>query len=398
MSADSMGGESQADMNEPKRRFFSGDTLQQALVQAANHFHLQPEEIEYVQVEKRHGFTKVRRKVVIDVNPDSPKRVAPAPVARAAVAAEAPRGAGRPERAPAAGGGEVEPRPVPAAGGPAAADNAVPRRGDPGAGGAGAAGAAAGDDRGNRAGRADGRDGGRGDRGARGRFDRGGDRGARGGARRPSGAYPRERRFGEGGLGGQEAAGAGRGESFGNRAPRSGGAAGAEGEGLVALPEAPRSIGERYPAAEGPQAEAAAKGVELLLRIAGLSLTPHIYKGEERLEIDLVGADTDWCFADDGELLMAFEHLLPRIIRSLSGEAVLCRVDCDNFHEIREERLRSLAQKAADEVRQRGRARTLVPMNPADRRIVHVTLADDPAVVTESEGEGYFKRITVRPA
>jgi spoIIIJ-associated protein len=166
----------------------------------------------------------------------------------------------------------------------------------------------------------------------------------------------------------------------------------------VALPERPRNAGERYPLAEGSQAEAAAKGIGLLLQIAGLNLTPRIYQGEERLEIDLQGSDSDWCFADDGELLMAIEHLLPRIIRSLSGEAVLCRVDCDNFHEIREERLRSLAQKVADEVRQRGRPRTLVPMNPADRRIVHVTLADDPAVATESEGEGYFKRITVRPA
>lgn len=173
---------------------------------------------------------------------------------------------------------------------------------------------------------------------------------------------------------------------------------GETGEDLVALPEKPRNAGDRYPAAQGQQAEAAARGVELLLRIAGLQLTPHIYQGEERLEIDLVGTDVDWCFADDGELLMAIEHLLPRIIRSISGEAVLCRVDCDNFHEIREERLRSLAQKAADEVRQRGRSRTLVPMNPADRRIIHVTLADDPAVVTESEGDGYFKRITVRPA
>jgi predicted RNA-binding protein Jag len=37
-------------------------------------------------------------------------------------------------------------------------------------------------------------------------------------------------------------------------------------------------------------------------------------------------------------------------------------------------------------------------MNPADRHIIQVTLADDPAVINESEGEGYFERITVRPA
>ena len=73
------------------------------------------------------------------------------------------------------------------------------------------------------------------------------------------------------------------------------------------------------------------------------------------------------------------------------------RVDCDNFHEIREERLRSLAQRVAEEVRRQGRPRILEPMNPADRRIIHITLADDPGVVTESEGDGYFKRIMVRP-
>jgi spoIIIJ-associated protein len=146
-------------------------------------------------------------------------------------------------------------------------------------------------------------------------------------------------------------------------------------------------------------AEAAGKGVELLLRIAGLDLTPRILQGEDRLEVDLSGADVDWCFADDGELVMAVEHLLPRLIRTLSGgETTLVRVDCDNFQEIREERLRSLAQQVAEEVRRRGKPRTLEPMNPADRRIVHMTLADDPGVVTESEGDGYFKRITVRPA
>jgi spoIIIJ-associated protein len=369
MSGDISGGEAQADMSESKRRFFSGDTLQQALVQAANHYHLQPEEIAYHQIEKRHGFIKVRRKVVIEVDPAAPKREGPlAPAAEHGPAegpgAQAMTAAARPsarpaERRPTAGSEER-----PAAG--------AERRPAPGSGERSEAVERPFGGRSPRAGVVEGAAGNAGP-------SRGGPGAERGRPRRPSGAYPRERRPGDLGLG-------------------SAGGAAREGDDLVSLPEQPRNIGERYPVAEGPQAEAAAKGVELLLRIAGLSLTARIYQGEERLEIDLVGSDTDWCFADDGELLMAMEHLLPRIIRSLSGEAVLCRVDCDNFHEIREERLRSLAQKVADEVRQRGRSRTLVPMNPADRRIIHVTLADDPAVVTESEGEGYFKRITVRPA
>src|SRR5438105_2468326 len=72
-------GTTQTVMSEPKRRFFSGDSLQQALVQAANHFNLDPEEIAYRSIEKRHGFLKVRRKVMIEVNPDAPKREAGLP-------------------------------------------------------------------------------------------------------------------------------------------------------------------------------------------------------------------------------------------------------------------------------------------------------------------------------
>ncbi|HLX07202.1 MAG TPA: R3H domain-containing nucleic acid-binding protein [Thermoanaerobaculia bacterium] len=355
-------------MSESKRRFFSGDSLQQALVQAANHYHLQPEEIAYQPVEKRHGFTKVRRKFVIEVDPAAPRREAAAPPPAAA-----PR-IGTQPAAPmvpaAAGGGErtaappLERQPERQPSRTATSHRPSSERSPSGFGGASSAGP---------------RRGGGGEHRGGGGEHRGGGGEHRGGPRRPSGAYPRERRqVAPGALGAH--------------------GSGATAEDLVALPERPRNAGERYPVAEGSQAEAAGKGIQLLLQIAGLNLTPRIYQGEERLEIDLQGTDTDWCFADDGELLMAIEHLLPRIIRSISGEAVLCRVDCDNFHEIREERLRSLAQKVADEVRQRGRPRTLVPMNPADRRIVHVTLADDPAVVTESEGEGYFKRITVRPA
>ena len=37
------------------------------------------------------------------------------------------------------------------------------------------------------------------------------------------------------------------------------------------------------------------------------------------------------------------------------------------------------------------------PLPPDERRIVHLTLADDPAVVTESQGNGYYKRVSIRP-
>jgi spoIIIJ-associated protein len=342
------------DMNEARRRFFSGDSLQQALVQAANYFNLDPQEIAYRSIEKKHGFLKVRRKVVIEVDPDSPRREAPAPLPPAVRTAPPPPPAEMLSRessaaverpaAPSVPSPDPPPRLAPEPEReprrPRRSEGERPRR---------------------REGREDRRGGGR----------RGEDRRDRRERREP-GVYVPEARMAE--------------------------ARAARAEGLVSLPETPKKTAERFPAATGPAAEAAMKAAELLIRIAGLDLQPAVYQGEERLEVDLSGADVDWCFADDGEFVLAVEHLLPRMIRSLSGEAVSVRVDCENFHEIREERLRSLAQRMADEVRRKGRPRTLEPMNPADRRIVHVTLADDSGVVTESEGDGYFKRITIRPA
>lgn len=356
------GGEpGQGTAKASRRRFFGGDSVQQALVQAANYFHLDPEEIAYRVLDKRHGFLKVRRKVVLEVDADAPRRPPGAPVAEAS------------------GEGVVD---VVAAREAALARVArsLPVS-DPD------------DDRGNRAVR-DSNEEDQDDRGNR--LDSGEHRERGNQVER----VPQSRGRSEG-VGRRERGG--RGRSTGDRPGRR--HSGEEqpayamswDESLVRLRERPVPTAERFAKAEGASADAAAHGISLLLRIASLDLRGEVYQGADRLEVDLKGADSDWCFADDGEFLMAVEHLLPRVIRSLSGESVACQVDCDNFHDLREERLRTLAQKVAQEVRQLGKPRMLAAMNPADRRIVHTTLADDPGVATESMGDGYFKRITIRP-
>jgi spoIIIJ-associated protein len=346
----------------PKRRFFSGSSLRQALVLAASHFDISPEEIAYTPIEKRHGFLRTARKVMIEVDPDNPRRAAGAPAtAPAATPVEAEKGAvaappqerSAPERREPLGQ-ERERRPE-----RREATGGAPRGGRP-----------------------LGERGGRGEQGER----REGGWEPKEPRRAPAERFARPRTAPAAPHGGWPR---------GSRAePES---AEREAEGLIALPDAPRRTSERFPPASGPVAEAAERGLRHLLEVAALELSFHIQQGEGRLEIELSGTDTALCSGEEGELLRAIEHLLPRLVRGLAGEPIPCRVDCDNFHDIREERLRSMAQREAEEVRRKGRPRTLEPMNPADRRIVHITLADDPAVETESEGDGYFKRVTIRP-
>ena len=165
----------------------------------------------------------------------------------------------------------------------------------------------------------------------------------------------------------------------------------------VELLEAPLPTSERYPAAEGEEADAAVDALHRILALASLELDYEILQGEEDEPlVELWGTDQKILLRDRGRLLLAVQHLMPRVIRGLIGRSVVCKVDSDDFHMIREERLRDLAQRAADDVRHRGRPKTLEPMSPDERRIVHLTLADSPGVETESHGSGLFKRVMVR--
>lgn len=143
--------------------------------------------------------------------------------------------------------------------------------------------------------------------------------------------------------------------------------------------------------------EAVDRSVQDLIRFAGLDLSWSIRRGEEAVEIELEGYDRERLAEDDGATMQALEHLVPRLVRGWIGHGTPVKVDCDGFQEAREQRLAAQARAVAEEVISAGEAQHLEPMNPADRRIIHLALAEEPGVETESEGEGLFKRVRVDP-
>ena len=56
------------------RRFFSGNTVEQAVMKAARHFDVKADELDYRPIEKKHGFLRLRRSAVIEVDPSAPRR------------------------------------------------------------------------------------------------------------------------------------------------------------------------------------------------------------------------------------------------------------------------------------------------------------------------------------
>jgi spoIIIJ-associated protein len=101
-------------------------------------------------------------------------------------------------------------------------------------------------------------------------------------------------------------------------------------------------------------------------------------------------------FGDKGEGLTGLEVLVGRIASKRAGRPVHPRLDAEGFRANRQEALEELAQTSAEEVRRTRRPALLPPLAPWERRLVHLALSEDPELETESEGDGFLKRVEVR--
>jgi spoIIIJ-associated protein len=72
-------------------------------------------------------------------------------------------------------------------------------------------------------------------------------------------------------------------------------------------------------------------------------------------------------------------------------------VDVEGFRMRREQQIRQLARRMADQAVKTGRRQVLEPMPANERRLVHIELRSNPAVTTESVGEEPRRKVTIVP-
>ncbi|HEV2064294.1 MAG TPA: R3H domain-containing nucleic acid-binding protein [Thermoanaerobaculia bacterium] len=168
----------------------------------------------------------------------------------------------------------------------------------------------------------------------------------------------------------------------------------------AAPPEPPAAgRGERPAAVEvlDEEAWAAAEAtLTELLSAAGLLVEIRRHPSPTEMVFELIGDDVEPLLANRGEGLNGLEVLTGRIAAKKLDRPVHPRVDAEGFRAHQKESLEELALRSAEEVRRTRRPQLLPPLPPAERRLVHLALAQDPDVETESEGEGFLKRVTVR--
>jgi spoIIIJ-associated protein len=107
-------------------------------------------------------------------------------------------------------------------------------------------------------------------------------------------------------------------------------------------------------------------------------------------------ADSGRLIGHRGETLQALQHLLNMMVKNRTAERVFVSLDIAGYKKGRSEALGAQAVAEAEKVKQTGVAHSLRPMSPAERRIVHMALADVEGITTESEGEGRERRVVIK--
>lgn len=118
--------------------------------------------------------------------------------------------------------------------------------------------------------------------------------------------------------------------------------------------------------------------------------SPHLW-------LEILARENGLLIGEHGSTLRAFEHVLRLVLRPVIGDGIRVIVDVNAYRIRRMELLRRRAREAERRVRTTGRAVVLEPMNAVDRRVVHLTLATEEGVRTESQGEEPERRVVVRP-
>ena len=194
----------------------------------------------------------------------------------------------------------------------------------------------------------------------------------------------------------------------------------ADGEAEDAPPEAHEEIAGVAP--EEPQAAAAApatperepvavaadegEGVESESVVALLQQIFHdmdfnceieIEKQEEGFFVAVSGADKDLLLEGNGRCLSALELVLNNAFRHKLPTGQKVRVDAGDFRSRRDDELTDLAFQVAHSAKEAGRTQETQPLNPYERRLVHLALAEDSSVTTRSRGNGFLKNVQVIP-
>lgn len=120
-------------------------------------------------------------------------------------------------------------------------------------------------------------------------------------------------------------------------------------------------------------------------------------ENESPIILNITGNDLGSLIGRRGQTLDSLQYLVRLIYTRQTKSKTPIVIDIENFKQRRYEDLRILALNVAEQVKSKKTSIRLEPMTPFERRIIHLTLANNADVSTESIGEGESRKVVVLP-
>ena len=152
--------------------------------------------------------------------------------------------------------------------------------------------------------------------------------------------------------------------------------------------------------------QTAKSALETLLSKMGIvaSVTPHVQPlvaGETETTVpiafDIKGDDLGILIGRRGQTLSCLQYMVRLIIAHQRNVWLPISIDVEGYKQRRYEALQAQALRMAEQVKVKGVPFTLEPMSAYERRIIHITLADNSDVATQSIGEGESRKVVISP-
>jgi spoIIIJ-associated protein len=118
---------------------------------------------------------------------------------------------------------------------------------------------------------------------------------------------------------------------------------------------------------------------------------------DQEVSVEIFGGNPGNVIGRGGQTLTALEYVTNAVMNRSEDSNVRVNIDVGGYKRRRDDRLRTTARKIAAQVGKTGQAVEMDPMSAAERRVVHMTLIDEPGVITESEGSGRNRHVVIKP-
>jgi spoIIIJ-associated protein len=131
------------------------------------------------------------------------------------------------------------------------------------------------------------------------------------------------------------------------------------------------------------------------LAAMGVPLEVMIRDEPDSVRIELSGEGGEQLLRRRAEALDALQQIVNTAFRRHLDDDRSFVVDCLDYRKAKDAELKQMARFMMEKAKTTGVPQEMGPLNPYARRLVHLTVAEDPAMSSESIGDAFLKTVII---